>query len=750
MINEAKWITWEHTPEHESMPQFTKRFTVRGALKKAELLITALGVYTASINGRRVGDFVLAPGWTAYQKRLQYQSYDVTALLCTDNTINVILGRGWYHTHIPRFISEEAYAAQHGKLAGRPLGMLALLTLFYTDGSTETICSDETWRVSESAVRFSDIYDGEIFDAAFSADVPVPARIFDGPTEALIRQEGAEIREQERISAARLLITPKGEYVLDFGQNLTGYIEIAVHANEGDVVDLSFAEVLDQAGNFYTANYRSAKAQYIYYCKNGFQRYKPLTTFYGFRFVRINRYPGGAAQASPENFTAVAVYSEMKRTGRLRCSNPLLSRLFSNVVWGQKCNFLDVPTDCPQRDERLGWTGDAQVFAKTACLNFDTEQFFKKWLADLRADQRDDGYVGQVIPDVLQSAYPYATAAWGDAAVIVPWEVFLAYGNASLLERQYASMCRWISYMTSTTKHKDLWIGVPHRGDWLGLDAPAGSRSGASRPDYIASAYYAYSTSLVIKAGTALGKDVSEYEALYRRIVREFRAVFPDTATQTECALAICFHLAENPQAAADELARRIHDAGDQLQTGFVGTPYLLHALSAYGYTALAYSLLLREEYPSWLYPVKKGATTIWEHWDGIMPDGSFWSPDMNSFNHYAYGAVADWAYCVAAGITPLEPGYRKIRIAPHPDPRLDWLQASLETRSGTVSSEWRKENGMWRFDITTPAETQIVIGSHAQLVAPGSYVFWSERCCGELPEHSPETSLHRVGESPL
>ena len=503
-------------------------------------------------------------------------------------------------------------------------------------------------------------------------------------------------------------------------------MEIALDGVKGEAVELSHAEVLDKNGNFYTENYRSAKAKYLYFCRDGAQRYKPKLTFYGFRYIRVDRFPGGAETAAPENFTAIAVHSDMKRTGYLSCSDPLLNKLFENVIWGQKGNFLDVPTDCPQRDERLGWTGDAQVFIRTACLNFDAERFFTKWLADLAADQREDGAVGHVIPNVLHQS---GSAAWDDAATICPWAVYLAYGDPNILRAQFASMKKWVDYITAHTTTKDLWTGGEHYGDWPGLDAPSGSYKGSSREDLIASAFYAHSTALVIKAGRVLGQDISAYEALYERIVRAFRQAYPVYQTQTECTLAIYFALAKDTQKTTDQLAQMIRSCGTKLQTGFVGTPYLLHALSAHGYTELAYDLLLRREYPSWLYPVTKGATTIWEHWDGQMENGDFWSSDMNSFNHYAYGAVADWVYTVAAGIQTVEekPGYAAVRIVPQPDKRLDWLEGRLETRHGYVFSRWTRQEGMWRFDIETPVEAEITVDGKKEIYPRVKYTFFSK-----------------------
>ena len=702
---------------------FGTSFVSRKKVSQAMLTITALGVYEAKVNGKRVGHFIMAPGWTSYHHRLQYQVYDITDLLAEKNTIEVTVGKGWYRSPLPGWGSPY-----QNELRARPCGLAAQITLTFEDGSNQIISTDENWKVCDGPVRFSEIYDGEIYDATKLPHFDQSATIFDGPTDTLIPQQGEEVHEQERLAVKNSFVTPKGELVLDFGQNLTGYVELSVDAKAGECVDLSFAEVMDKEGNFYTENYRGAKAQYHYICKDGTQTWHPSLTFYGFRYIRINEFPGGIDDAKPENFTAIAVHSDMKRTGFLNSSNPLLNQLFSNIIWGQKGNFLDVPTDCPQRDERLGWTGDAQVFVRTACLNYDAEKFFTKWLADLAADQHKDGYVGHVIPDLLQN--PHASSAWGDAATICPWQVYLAFGNPQILRNQYQSMKKWIDYITTTTTTKYLWTGGTHYGDWLGLDAPSGSYKGSSNEDLIASAFYAYSTSLVIKAGTVLGEDVSELKALYANIVRTFQETWPTYHTQTECVLAAHFKLAKDCQAAADQLADMVRACGTKLQTGFVGTPYLLHVLSDYGHADLAWDLLLRTKYPSWLYPVTKGATTIWEHWDGIMEDGNFWSKDMNSYNHYAYGSVADWVYGTAAGILSREdaPGYAKVTIAPHPDTRLDWLRAELDTRHGHISSFWTKEDAQWRYEITVPVEADILIDGVCHSVKAGSYCFYSEQ----------------------
>lgn len=430
-----------------------------------------------------------------------------------------------------------------------------------------------------------------------------------------------------------------------------------------------------------------------------------------------------------ENFTAIVVHSDIRRTGYFECSDETVNKLFKNIIWGQKGNFLDVPTDCPQRDERLGWTGDAQVFVRTASLNFDVERFFKKWLRDLAADQGRDGCVPHVIPNISDDMG--GSSAWSDAAVICPWEIYRTYGDKAVLEEQFDSMKAWIDWMRERSENGKRSGGF-HFGDWLGLDSPEGSYKGSTPDDLIATAYYKYSTELFIKAAHALGRDVSEYENIPTEAATAFRREYMENgrvknATQTGCVLALCFDITDDRAATATQLNELVKRAG-HLETGFVGTPYLLHALSDNGYAGTAYDLLLRREYPSWLYPISKGATTVWEHWDGIKPDGTMWSTDMNSFNHYAYGAVADWMYGAAAGINsdPDRPGFEHIIFRPVTDRRLDFVKASIDTRRGTVASEWRRENGRIKYIFTVPEGccASAVIGGEKHEVGAGTHEF--------------------------
>ena len=717
MIHQAKWITASKLHK-DAVPAFQKNFSLNRKVSKATLYITALGVYEAFINEKRVGKFVLAPGWTSYAHRLQYQCYDVTDLLKQENTVIVNVARGWHSS--PLAVNKEKIAEN----MARPKALLAAVHIQYADGSQAVINTDDTWRYSESKIRFCEIYDGEHYDATFTPREFYPAEILDYTYDTLIPQEGEEVREQERVFAQKIIVTPEGDTLIDFGQEITGYVEFMVDAHAGQTVKLRHSEVLDKNGNFYNENYRLAKAEIQYTCEEGRNTYHPHLTFFGFRQIKLEQWPQSLSEVKPEQFCAISVYSDIRKTGTVRSSNALLNRFFSNVFWGQRGNFLDIPTDCPQRNERLGWTGDAQIFSKAASYNYHVLKFFKKWMKDLYADQMDaNGAVPHIVPDMFQQNF--GCAAWGDAATVIPWQMYQTYGDREILENQFASMVAWVDYITRVTTTPYLWTGGWHFGDWLALDAPSGSYRGSSRENLLATAFYAYSTEILVKTGKLLGRNISQYEVLYKNIVHAFRENYPEYQTQTEHCVALCLGLAEDPQKTADSLAKLVQTAG-RMETGFVGTPYLLHALSDYGYGELAYELLLREEYPSWLYSVTKGATTVWEHWDGIMENGDFWSSDMNSFNHYAYGAVIDWVYEKAAGIQPAQPGFQRVTVAPMPTDQLDWLEVSLDTAYGKIISKWCHAEGRIRYDITLPVAGEVVIAGVARSLPAGSYIFWS------------------------
>ena len=697
---------------------YLKNFRCAAKAEKAILKITALGVYEVKLNGERVGDFILAPGWTSYLNRLQVQSYDVTDMLKTENSLEVTVGQGW------RAIASKRDGSDF--LGYRDTALIAELTIVYADGTAESIVTDSSWTACESKLRYTNIYDGDIYDATFKAGSARHCICVDLEKDMLIPQEGEKIVEQERMPALQIIKTPAGETVIDFGQNMTGYVEFRIKGTPGVQATISHGETLDRDGNFYNANYRSARAQIKFTCDGEEHTYKSALTFFGFRYIRLENWPD---EVKKENFTAIVVHSDIRRTGYFECSDETVNKLFKNIIWGQKGNFLDVPTDCPQRNERLGWTGDAQVFVRTASLNFDVERFFKKWLHDLAADQGRDGCVPHVIPNIFDDMG--GSSAWSDAAVICPWEIYRTYGDKAVLEEQFDSMKAWIDWMRERSENGRR-SGGSHFGDWLGLDSPEGSYKGSTPDDLIATAYYKYSTELFIKAAHALGRDVAEYENIPAEAAAAFRREYMENgrvknATQTACVLALCFDITDDRAATATQLNELVKRAG-HLETGFVGTPYLLHALSDNGYAETAYDLLLRREYPSWLYPISKGATTVWEHWDGIKPDGTMWSTDMNSFNHYAYGAVADWMYGAAAGINsdPDRPGFEHIIFRPVTDRRLDFVKASIDTRRGTVASEWRRENGRIKYIFTVPEGccASAVIGGEKHEVGAGTHEF--------------------------
>jgi len=710
MIKLANWI---RHPDNAltACPIFRKKLTAKAEIVNAVLEISAYGVYNAYIDGKRVGNFILAPGWTAYQKRLQYQVYDVTDMITKDSILTVSVGTGWAVGRIAWMRRPELHGLYKPSL-------IAALRLTYADGSEETICTDASWQCAASEILMSEIYDGETVDSRITDYNYVNAEITDAITKnILVPQDGAAIIEHETLTPVDFIITPKGEKVIDFGQNLTGYPAFTVTGKPGDQVELSFAEVLDKDGNFYTTNYRSSQEKVIFICNGTQQTYKPHHSFMGFRYLRVDSYPTELTSLDDvKNFAAIVVYSDLKRTGYFSCSDPLVNKLYENTIWGQKGNYLDVPTDCPQRDERLGWTGDTEVFVRTGSYHYDVRIFFRKWLRDLAAEQYESGAVPHVIPHVL-GGHERASAAWADAATICPWELYRTYGDLDALREQFPAMQKWVDYMHHAGSEEYLWLDGTHFGDWLGLDAPEGSYTGSTEKDLIASAYFAYSTSILIKAGNALGIDVSAYKTMYPKIVSAFRERFMDGGnmkcnTQTANALALHFGLTPKPAVTAAELARLVRANGNKLQTGFVGTPYLLHALTDNGYADLAYALLLQQDYPSWLYAVNKGATTIWEHWDGLKPDGSMWSEDMNSFNHYAYGAVADWMYGDICGIKTDEtaPGFAHIIFAPLTHEHLTWAEASIDTIRGTVKSRWERTNGITTYTFTVPESATATI----------------------------------------
>ncbi len=719
----AKWIIPGYAEDSvmRPSPMFRREFNTDKKIVSATAYITAHGMYEAQINGQRVGDAYLTPGWTSYNKRLQYQTYDVTNLLKNgNNAIGVTLGNGWYRGYLAWGGNKNIY--------GKDIALLFQLDIIYSDGSEETVVSDDSWKSSTGAIRYAEIYNGETIDARM--DKPgwaIPGyndadwngvKVADYSKDILLAAENEPVRKHETFKAVRIFTTPKGERVIDFGQNLVGWVMMKVKGNAGDKIILSHAEVLDKEGNFYTENLREAKAQDTYILKGGGEEFfEPHFTWQGFRFVKIEGYPG---EINPDNFTAVALYSDMKPTGTFSSSNALVNQLQHNIQWGQHGNFLDVPTDCPQRDERLGWTGDAQVFSRTATFNMNVNNFFSKWLKDVAADQQN-GVVPFVIPNVLGAAIN--SAGWADCATIIPWNMYLAYGDKKILEDQYSSMKAYVESIRKNAKN-DLWNTGFHFGDWLFYrpDDDNDGRAAVTDKYLIAQCFYANSTQLVINAAKVLGKteDAAGYSVLLQKIKDAFIKEYMTangrlvSGTQTAYVLALNFDmLPESLRAqAAQRLVDNIKNYDNHLTTGFLGTPNLCHVLTRFGYTDVAYKLLLQDTYPSWLYPVKMGATTIWERWDGEKPDSTFETPGMNSFNHYSYGAIGDWMYRKMVGLDTYEdgPGYKHIRVQPHIGGGFSNASASLQTYYGTLSGGWKVESDKIEMDVEIPANTTATV----------------------------------------
>lgn len=728
---QAQWIELTNdtfrTPPVVSM---RKAFVVKKKIQDARAYATAHGLYELYLNGKKVGDELFTPGWTSYHKRLQYQAYDVTALLAQGpNAVGAMLGTGWYAGNL-------GWQNKWGNY-GKKRGLLCQIHIRYTDGSEEVIKSDATWKATqEGEIRMADIYDGETVDArkilkgwsesTFDDQHWQSVQIGNYSLETLTASVGVPVKRIQELKPKSIFRTPKGTLVADFGQNMVGWVRLKIKGTAGTTVTMRHAEVLDKFGEFYTANLRSAKATATYTLRGGEEEiYEPRFTFFGFRYLSIDGLPASTVLTA-DNLTGVVVHSDMKPMGNFSCSDPLVNQLQHNIQWGQKGNFLDVPTDCPQRDERMGWTGDAQAFCRTAGFNADVAAFFTKWLADVKAEQRPGGEIPFVVPDVLNpigSPTANTSAGWGDVVVIAPWTMYQIYGDAKLLETQYPSMKAWVEYIRNKAGESMVWKRGSAFGDWLFYLPPAGSRSdadGHTNRDYISTAFYAYSTKLTAQAAEVLGKkeDAAMYNTLFEKIKKEFaRQYFTPVGraasdSQTSYILALMFGLVpENLQPQAVEyLVEDIKGRKNHLSTGFLGTPYICQVLSDNGRADVAYDLLFQDTYPSWLYPVKMGATTIWERWDGQKTDSTFQSVSMNSFNHYAYGAVGDWLYRVVAGIEIGKAGYKHILIQPQPTAKLSFAKAHFESNYGRIESNWERKAGKMSLSVRIPANTTATI----------------------------------------
>ena len=728
----ASFVTAEEDSDYNNSKgtYIRKPFTLKGKVKEAYACTTALGLYHFYINGKKVGTDELTPGWTSYLKHLCYQTYDVTEYLNEgENAMGAVLAAGWYKG----FFGFEGLVTNINHY-GKKTAFLLQMLVRYEDGTEETFVTDTSWVGTDAPVVFAEIYDGEIYDANKEIEgwaesgtpvgewkktetIPYDMAVLDG-------QGAGKVALAEEKKPVRIFTTPEGDSVIDFGQNMSAHIQVTAEGKAGDAIELWCFEELDAAGNVYLDNLRGAKQAMKYmYAKDGQITYKPGFTFMGFRYAKIVAFPG---EAKPENFVAYAIHSKMERTGFLGTSNKDLNQLVSNVLWGMKSNFVDVPNDCPQRNERMGWTGDAQIFCRTACFLKNTYSFYRKWMKDVEADQTADGGVAHVVPDVLTGKIvdnwllrqgTHSAAAWADVAVINPWIMYLTYGDKEILKQQYDSMKGWIGFMKEHAEDY-IWNYKLQFGDWVALDAEEGSYFGATPNNLTCTAYFAYSTKLFVKIAEVLGKeeDAKEYIELYNKIVDKFQRTFFDEngvmTAQTQTAHIVTLYFDLTPEAYIEKtvqgLLKALEKENGHMVTGFVGTPYICHALSQNGKVKEAYELLLKEDFPSWLFQVKMGATTVWEHLDGMKPDGTMWSADMNSFNHYAYGAVLEWVVRVAAGleIDEKKPGYKHSVIYPRFGGGLSYLKAKYESIYGTVKSFWEVEGNTTILHVAVPANT--------------------------------------------
>jgi len=717
----AKWIEpnlAEDSNTDNPCPYLRKNFEINKAVKSARAYVTSHGLYEFHLNGEKVSDQYFTPGWTSYNKRLQYQVYDVAKYLVKgENAAGAVLGDGWYKGPLTWDYKRNSY--------GNKPGLLLQIEIVYEDGSKEFVLSDNSWKVSTGPILSSEIYDGEAYDARLEKEGWDKAGYDDkswaGVTEKdynnnnLISSEGEAVRITDTIKPIKKLTTPKGELVFDMGQNMVGWVKLALKGKPGETITIHHAEVLDKDGNFYTANLRRAKQEIKYTFKGtGTEIFEPHFTFMGFRYISISGYTG---DISADNISGQVVHSDMTPSGSFECSDTLLNQLQKNIQWGLRGNFVDVPTDCPQRDERLGWTGDAQTFAPTACFNMDAAAFYTKWMKDFIADQYEDGRIPHVIPDILGNGNGGA-AGWADCAVIVPWVVYQNYGDKRMLEIQYESMKKWVGYLKNNFGKNFIWDQNVGFGDWLAYAPSDADYPGATTDkDLIGTAYFYYSTTILIKTADILGKadDAKMFRALAENIKAAFQKEFVTqtgrltSGTQTAYVLALDFGLL--PDNMVPVVAQRLADDVDgfgNITTGFLGASRVCQTLTNYGYNDLAFMLLFRKDYPGWLYPVLHGATTIWERWDGLKPDGTFQDKGMNSFNHYAYGAVGKWMYSRIAGIDldPANPGYKKVIMKPLVPKELTYAKADYHSIYGDIKAEWKNDNTKFTYEIQVPANT--------------------------------------------
>ncbi|MEX0777672.1 MAG: glycoside hydrolase family 78 protein [Phycisphaeraceae bacterium] len=731
----AQWIAG---PKGVPCPLLRRALRIPRPVTRARVYVTARGLFEIYLNGQRIGRDELLPGWTDFSKRLQYLTYDVTGLLRVgDNALGAMLADGWYCGYLGWKGQREHY--------GKEPSLLLQLAI---DG--QIICTDATWCAAAGPILEADLYNGETFDA--QGEIPgwtepgfvdarwSPARVMAGTKAKLVAKRCPPVRCVGELRPVAMTQPQPGVYIFDLGQNMVGRVRLKMRAPAGARIQLRHGEMLQADGTLYTENLRSARATDVYICKgDGQEEYEPRFTFHGFRYIELTGCPQRPDLAT---VTGIVLHTDLPLTGQFECSDPLINRLQQTILWGQKGNFLEVPTDCPQRDERLGWTGDAQVFAATAAFNMDVSSFFEKWADDMADAQRRDGAFPHVAPDILYGQgemQAVGSAAWADAGVICPWTMYLHYADARILEQNYGPMCRWIAYQ----KRSSRGLIRPNAGfgDWLAVDA-ADPGVAPTPKDLIGTAYFAYTTRIMAQVARILGKkdDARRFTALAKKITTVFQREYLTPGgrlvgdTQTGYLLALAFDLLPPGKRAhaVTLLVKNIEWHRNHLRTGFVGTPLLAPVLSRFGRTDVSYRLLLQQTYPSWLYPILQGATTMWERWNSFTRDRGFGPVDMNSFNHYAYGAIGQWLYATVAGIRldPAQPGYKHIIIRPEPPGAggdLTWAKGQLISPYGRIASAWQLKRRDFTLDLTIPPNTRATVtlpGRPAREVGAGSYHF--------------------------
>jgi alpha-L-rhamnosidase len=709
---------------------FRKAFKIDKKVASARIYMTTHGIYEAHLNGTRIGDHVFAPGWTSYNHQLNYQTYDVTKLLREGvNVIVVEVGEGWFCTRL-------GFGGGQRNIYADQLALLFQLEVQLQDGKSISVNSDKTWRTGNGPILASEIYDGEIYDASLVEnwhsttfnDRSWPlAKLLKFPTAQLLASKGPPVRRLETVKPQKIFKSPTGKTIVDFGQNLVGWAQVRVSGTKGDTIDLTHTEVLED-GECATRPLRDCKAKDTLILSGKCIQWEPKFTFHGFRYAQVEGWPSGSREPSFDDISAVVLHTDMERTGFFECSNSMINKLHENIRWGMRGNFLSIPTDCPQRDERLGWTGDIQIFSPTANFLYNTAGMLSGWLQDLAAEQLSDynGVPPLVCPNVIKDPFPKTQAAWADVVVILPFDLYNAFGDRKILLDQYHSMKTWISKALPRGPN-GLWDPNTHQlGDWLDPAAPPDEPgNGRTDPHLVANAYLIRITDIIAKVSKIL--DLHDDHTHYTTEAVKIRKAFQDEYitpagrlapdTMTSLSLALCYNLFRTPHEgtyAATRLAKLVRSSSFKIATGFVGTPLILPALTAAGYPQLAYRMLHETKCPSWLYPLTMGATTMWERWDSMLPDGRVNPGSMTSFNHYALGSVGAWLHGSVGGLQAGEAGWRRVVVRPVPGGEVTWARCVFEGPYGRVRCEWKVQEGTFWASVEVPPN------STAEVLLPG------------------------------